>query len=114
MTIKGVGIDIVEIKRFRKINSRIKDKFIVSNFSKEERSYVFSHKDWALHLAGIFAAKESVIKALGKNNISMSSIEIRKTARGKPTVFVKGRKRKDILTTISHSNNIAISLSLIL
>ena len=112
MNIKGIGIDIVDIERFRKISKKTRDQFIKKNFSLAEKSHAFSHKDWATHLAGTFAAKESVIKALGKNDILISSIEIRRTPTGKPEVYIKEKKNTSILTTITHSNNLAFALSL--
>ena len=112
MAIKGIGIDIVEISRFKKSRSGAMEKFIGNNFSEKERSYAFSHKDWATHLAGIFAAKESVVKALGGKNIGVASVEIIRNTNGKPVVRVNGRSRKDVLTTISHSGTVAIAFSL--
>ncbi len=112
MNIKGIGIDIVEIRRFRKIKKDTRDRFLSKNFSSNEITYAFSYKDWATHLAGTFAAKESVVKALGRSDFLISVIEIRRASSGKPEVFIKNRKRKDILTTITHSTQMALAVSL--
>ena len=112
MAIKGIGVDIVEINRFRKTGAVVREQFIANNFSERERLYIFSHTDWATHLAGSFAAKESVVKALGGARIVVASVEIVRDKVGRPLVYVDGRYRKDILTTISHSGKVAIAFSI--
>lgn len=110
MKIKGIGIDIVEINRFKRL--KIECRFIESNFSKIEIAHALSYKDWSTHLAGTFAAKESVVKALGKSNIPQASIEIIRNLAGAPEVYIKGKRAKNILTTISHSGKVAVAFSL--
>ena len=64
MSVNGLGIDIVETHRFTLFKSR-DDQFLLDNYSAEELAYCFSFKDPSEHLAGTFAAKEAVFKALG-------------------------------------------------
>jgi len=83
MKLQGLGIDILEIKRFGSLGKARNNRFLLNNFSKRELDYCFSFKNPAPHLAGDFAAKEAVFKTLGKNNILLSLIEIRRNKSGK-------------------------------
>ncbi|MCD8315885.1 MAG: holo-ACP synthase, partial [Eggerthellaceae bacterium] len=59
----GLGVDIVEIDRIRKILKR--SPAFKNIFSENERKYCDSMTDPAPHYACRFAAKEAVVKALG-------------------------------------------------
>ena len=63
--VQGIGIDIVEVERFREIATDRTHRFLTNNFTAEELEYCFSFTDAATHLAGTFAAKEAAFKALG-------------------------------------------------
>ena len=60
----GLGVDIVEIARMRRILERT-PSFREKVFSEEERSYCESTANPEVHYATRFAAKEAVLKALG-------------------------------------------------
>ncbi len=67
--IAGVGIDLCEISRMEKLLSD--GRFLARFFSLEEQSYIQSKgKTAAQSLAGIFAAKEALTKALGTGIVS--------------------------------------------
>ena len=110
--ISNIGIDIIDIKRFNKHVKNRDDKFLVNNFSESELDYCFAYKDAATHLAGTFAAKEAVFKALGKTNILQSAIEIKRELNGRPTAWFKGKIHKKILVSISHTNEIAMAIAI--
>ncbi len=112
MNHRGIGIDIVEIARFRKLKNISQNKFIHNNFSPIEQKYCLSYKDSALHLAGTFAAKEATLKALGKNDILLSSIEIRRRSNGYAEAYLNGRKLRDIMISISHTDTIASAIAI--
>ena len=107
---RGLGIDILEIKRFDSFGKSRDSRFLLDNYSKKEIDYCFSFKNPAPHLAGNFAAKEAVFKALGQNNILLSLIEIRRNKNGRPEVWIKNRRQKSILLSISHTANIATAI----
>lgn len=111
MILRGLGIDILEIKRFAPFGKNRNSRFLLNNYSKREIDYCLSFKNPAPHLAGNFAAKEAVFKALGKNDILLSLIEIRRDEDGKPEVWIKNRRQKSILISISHAAKIAIAIS---
>jgi holo-[acyl-carrier protein] synthase len=87
--IRGIGIDIIEVARIQAILSRYPERFLKRVFTSNEQAYCFKRKEPALHLAGRFAAKEAVVKALGtgfRQGLSWLDIEIYHDAQGKPCV----------------------------
>ena len=63
--ILGTGVDIVDIERFRRINERLKDRFIARVFTPGEQEFCLKRRDPVPHFAARFAAKEALFKALG-------------------------------------------------
>ena len=63
--ILGTGIDLVYVPRVRRLADRWGPAGLRRIFSEEELEYSFSRRDPALRLAGRFAAKEALVKALG-------------------------------------------------
>ena len=118
MNIIGHGIDIVDIHDFSKIIERSGERFEMQCFTTTERNLFEFNADRILHLAGLFAAKEAVLKALGHglgNNISFLDIEIRQLSTGQPSVILY-EKCKEIaaelgvtrwLLSISHTSSSA-------
>ena len=82
MEIFGIGTDIIEIDRFASIS----DRFMARCYSERERADLEGRHIEAL--AGYFAAKEAVAKALGVGFVGFrpSAIEIVHNAAGKPEV----------------------------
>src|SRR4051812_373363 len=112
MTISGIGIDTIEISRFRMILRKKKDRFIENTFSETERKYCLSFKDAATHFAGTFAAKEAIRKASGIVVHPFSKIEIRRRESGKPEVWLDGQRSKSLLISISHNKSTASAIAL--
>jgi phosphopantetheine--protein transferase-like protein len=116
MNIKSlnVGTDVIDINRFR--NKPLNDRnagFYRSVFTKSEMIYCTKFSDPYPHLAGIFAAKESIIKCLNKPT-KMIDIEIIHGKYGKPAA-VFHRKRKNIISariSISHTRSFAIAVAI--
>ncbi|MES2850554.1 MAG: holo-ACP synthase [Bacteroidota bacterium] len=114
----GIGIDLVDIKRFE--SSLRRNDFIKRCFSQSEIHYYNKTKK-AAFLAGRFAAKEALVKALGTGlieGISFSDIEIVKLPSGAPQIKLKdsvanladnlGIKRW--LISISHTKTMATAI----
>lgn len=108
--LKGLGADIVEINRFTPFKKERGDRFLLNNYTAAELDYCFSFKDPVPHLAGTFAAKEAVFKSLGKEKLLFSVIEIRREKSGLPTVWIKNRRQRKILVSISHTNKNCIAI----
>jgi holo-[acyl-carrier protein] synthase len=60
----GIGIDAVDIERFRRVLDR-RPSLVERVFTETERADAADRGDPAQHLAARFAAKEAVMKALG-------------------------------------------------
>ena len=114
----GIGVDIVEIKRIKEAVDR-NDNFIEKLFSKEEIEYFQSRNMRPEYIAGRFAAKEAVSKALGTGfrGFGMKDIVIDRTTLGKPIVVLRGKAKLlaqksgncSFHLSISHSQDNAIA-----
>lgn len=62
--ILGVGIDLIEIARVRRLIERHGEHALRRLFTEGERAYAESHTDPARHFAARVAAKEAAFKAL--------------------------------------------------
>ena len=92
----GLGVDIVEIERMRKILKR-SPAFARKVFSAEECRYCDAAAQPAVHYATRFAAKEAVLKALGtgfSQGIGVRDVEVRRTSKGRPYAVLTGRARQ--------------------
>lgn len=89
----GLGVDIVEIARMRRILQKT-PSFARKVFSQAEQDYCNGKANPATHYALRFAAKEAVVKALGtgfSDGIWVNDIEVVRNRNGRPTVRLSGR-----------------------
>lgn len=105
-----VGIDVIKISRFKSIKKR---EYSLWNkcFSKDEWEYAFSKPDPFSSLAGIFAAKEAVIKSIGASLIDLNRVTINHLNHGMPYAKVKGQKGR-LPVSISHDGGIAVAIAI--
>ncbi len=91
--IRGLGIDIVEVDRIRRAVARWGEVFLSRVLTPDERAVDRGARAGAERLAGRFAAKEAVMKALGlgRRGIGWQEIEITVDPLGKPGVRLTGR-----------------------
>jgi len=106
INILGVGIDIVEINRFS-MDSAFGSSRI---FCENEQKYLQTNNKHVESMAGLFAAKEAVVKALGTGfrGFFPSQIEISHNSLGKPNVILHGNAKllsEKILKNANKSNN---------
>jgi len=108
MSVLGVGIDIVFLESFRKAMEQ--GGFIKRVFTEKEIRYCESTSAPLEHFAGRFAAKEAVIKALGKN-IPLSAIEIERSPSGQPYLLLldKVAKKVQCSLSIAHAKDYAVA-----
>lgn len=113
----GIGIDIVEIDRIQKTMEN--PRFLQRVFSEEEREYFSARNQAAQSVAGSFAGKEALSKALGTGfrGFRMSEVEILHDEYGKPHVALTGEAKQtadrlgicSLYISISHSKKYAIA-----
>ncbi|HJU06298.1 MAG TPA: holo-ACP synthase, partial [Nitrospiraceae bacterium] len=65
MAIIGIGVDLVKISRIRTLAERWHDRFLHRLYTEEERRLSSHRASPYPFLAGRFAAKEALLKALG-------------------------------------------------
>ena len=108
--IDGIGIDIVQIEKFR---SLVNDEFVLRYFSETEKSLPIEK------LAGKFAAKEALFKALDVQELfRWNDIEVISELNGSPKFNFNNHlahyvQDKKIHLSISHSNDNAIAFVII-
>jgi holo-[acyl-carrier protein] synthase len=88
----GIGVDLVEIDRFRAALERtpgLRHRL----FRPDERSYADLKRDPVERYAVRFAAKEAVMKALGcgLGEIAMFDIEVVRDESGAPSLRLHGK-----------------------
>jgi phosphopantetheine--protein transferase-like protein len=105
-----IGIDIIEVKRFAKIK-KADFKYWHKFFSKREWQYAFVSFKSAERLAGIFAAKEAVMKALGgKYAGRFDLMEILHKENGAPFAKIE-KSAKKVFISISHERKYAVAVA---
>ena len=108
----GIGVDIIDNKRFKKL---IKDKkFINRIFSKKEISASKKKLNKINFFSNRFAAKESFAKALGtgfRNKLNFKDIEILNDKLGKPFYLINN-KIKQIIKKNKKIANFELFLSI--
>ena len=93
MKIFGLGTDIVNIKRLKKILKKNNNTFKNRIFSKKEILYCDKKNNPIPYYAKRFAAKEALSKALGtgiRKGVNFKDIEISNNNHGKPFIKLKG------------------------
>ena len=113
-----VGTDIVKISRIKESYNRFGEKFLNRYLNSEE----FNSKTSIESLAGFWASKEAIAKALGcgiGSELSFLDITIKKDKKGAP-YFVLSKEAllrfniKDSSLSISHDGGFAIAVVIIL
>ncbi len=115
MKIIGTGVDITEVNRLRKAIEKWGASFQDRVFTKKEMENAQTRGSLYLHLAGRFAAKEAVFKALGNMQLNFKDVQILNDKDGRPYCEVLNNKAKDceIHVSISHVKNYAVANSII-
>ena len=109
----GIGTDIVDILRIKKIlnkNKKIKNRI----FSVKEIQHCESKKNKIASYSKRFAAKEAFDKALGTGitkGISFNEISIYNSKNGVPFIELLGKTKRIVKNIIKKKNKIYLSLS---
>ncbi len=92
MTVKGIGVDAVDVERFR--TSLLRTPSMRQRlFTAEELAYVEPKVDPVPSLAARFAAREAVMKAmgLGLGAFGFHEVWVTRADSGQPSLAVTGR-----------------------
>ena len=115
----GIGMDLCEISRMEKLLSD--GRFLARFFSAEEQAYIQSKgKSAAQSMAGIYAAKEALTKALGTGITSgeLADICVLHDEHGAPYYDLRGsyaekakeRRINTIFLSITHEAGMAAAM----
>lgn len=89
----GLGCDLCAISRMEKIMAD--GRFLHRYFTEGERAYIAARARGAQTAAGIFAAKEALVKALGTGfgSLAPADVEITHDASGAPAYLINKKTR---------------------
>ena len=120
--IVGIGIDIVEIDRMRRMLESKTGRLVERIFTADEARYALAHADPALHFAARVAAKEATYKALSGNPLARAvgwrEIEVLLRTDGAPYLMLHGRAHDRAaelsvartLVSLTHSKTAAVAV----
>jgi len=122
MDLQGLGVDIVETGRIRKIIDNQGDRFLERYFTAGEIEYCRRKARSFDCFAGRFASKEAVYKALRLKWVKgfrWKDIEILPRKQDAPKIMLTGRARErarelgigEIILSISHCREYAIAVA---
>ena len=108
MEIFNIGIDIINIERFKKKEFAKNKKFYQKIFTNSEIKYCLEFKNSSEHFAGKFAIKEAVRKSI-KDKIPFNKI-LTIHRNSKPRIILKTKQDYEFLVSVSHEANIALAI----
>jgi len=120
MDIVGMGVDLAEVDRVRRLLGKDEARFKDRCFTDHEWAYAHRYKDPSERLAARFAGKEAVMKSLGVGwrHVPWKDIEI--TGGGAPQVRLSGKAARRaeqlgvarVMVSITHANGQALVMAL--
>jgi len=93
MSVLGLGLDLVDLERFAGVLARHGDALLRRVVRPGEAREGVAGVAQVAHLAGLFAAKEAAMKALGTGwggGVGFQQIEVRRDERGAPRLRFHG------------------------
>lgn len=115
-----VGVDLIEIARVQRSMDRFGERFLSRIFTEQEIAYCNGR---AASLAGRFAVKEAVAKALGTGigDVCWKEIEVLNDAAGRPLLGLYGAAAElaaawglhqwDVSLSHSHSHAVGMAVA---
>ncbi len=119
--IHAVGLDIVETARMERDIAQYGERFVQRILGEHERSLYDHRVDKPVFLAGRFACKEAVIKALGfrlKDRPPYSDLQVINDPSGQPVLQMPAELNAQLgpvrfLLSISHEQHYAVAVAII-
>jgi holo-[acyl-carrier protein] synthase len=120
----GIGADLIKVERVARAYERFGGRFLERIFTPREREYCLGRVDLGAALAGRFAAKEAVVKALSPTaatGFAYRDVAIQTDGK-RPTVTLTGaaaalaaaRGIGEVMVTISHERGYALAFAVAL
>ncbi|HEV1997950.1 MAG TPA: holo-ACP synthase, partial [Candidatus Dormibacteraeota bacterium] len=105
-----LGVDIVPVARIAAAIEKYGDRFLNRVYTPGELAYARGNHE---KLAGRWAAKEAVLKALGGRGRfpRMSLVEVLPNRRGAPTVTLTREPTPEIAVSITHDGGMAMAIA---
>lgn len=121
----GVGVDLTQMPRLRRVVARWEERFLQRVFTEQEIAYCRRRRDPIPHFAARFAAKEATLKALGtglRMGVNWRELEVRRERGQAPTMVLSGRCRaiaeakggRRVLLSLSHDGDYAMAHAMLL
>lgn len=113
--IVGTGVDITEVRRLRQAIEKWGDAFSKRVFTDEEIKNAKKRTSFYQHLAGRFAAKEAIFKAMGDKDLNWKDVQITNDTDGRPCCELLNGKGEnlDVYISISHVKNYAVANAIV-
>ncbi|MBR1607225.1 MAG: holo-ACP synthase [Clostridia bacterium] len=119
--IRGLGCDVCAISRMQNILEN--PRFLERWFTAYERDYIAARKNAAQTAAGLFAAKEAFVKALGTGfaGLTPDKVSVRHDANGAPCYELNeamtaamARKGASLAhLSVSHDGDVAMAVAIL-
>lgn len=97
MTVRGIGVDLVDVDRVRRLLDAHGQRALKRLLTTEEERYCTAKAHPAQHVAARIAAKEAAFKALARDReglrIGWTELELVRDADGRPRLRLHGRAR---------------------
>lgn len=122
--VRGLGLDVVDVERIAALLARHPRRFLERVFRPGEVHHRDDPGALAQHVAGLFAAKEAVLKALGTgwgHGVAFRHIEVFRNSDGQPHVRLHDaaadRARRlgaeTLHLSISHERGVAAAVAVL-
>lgn len=114
--ITGCGIDIVEVERIKNAVKKWGNDFLKRIFTVRELECAKNRNFNFEHLAGRFAVKEAVVKALNDGKTTFRDVEVLNKKDGMPYCIIKNylnKKNFEVFVSISHIKTHAVANAVI-
>ena len=119
--IVGIGIDIVEVSRIRKMLDDYGSRFSERVFTSDEIAYCISKRFPAIHFSARFFAKEAFFKALGtglSGKLRWRDVAVLNREGGMTEIILNGEAQKicrrkrilNIKVSLSHTREYAAAV----
>ncbi len=110
-----LGVDIVRIERIARIFEQYNSRFTSRIYTRRELNYCLTRKNVAECLAGRFAAKEALFKAISdvySEYLPIKAIEVLANTNGKPYYCLPTHVAEQFGCTlsISHERDYAVAV----